>query len=57
MKKNIKYFLRGVLTARELALMPNAFDVVGDIMIFADFPKALEKKEKDIAKAMALLKF
>ena len=51
-KRNLRYYLKGMLSEKELALMPSAFDVVGDIMIFADFPKELKKKEKDIAKVI-----
>lgn len=49
MKKNLKFYLDTILTAKELEVMPTSFDVVGDIMIFANFPKALLKKEKKIA--------
>jgi tRNA (guanine37-N1)-methyltransferase len=52
MKKNLKYYLEGILTAKELAVMPTTFDVVGDIMIFAGFPDELKKKEKQIAEAV-----
>ncbi len=53
MKKNLKFYLKAALTAKELALMPTSFDVVGDIMIFADFPKQLVKKEKKIAEIIS----
>jgi tRNA (guanine37-N1)-methyltransferase len=52
MKKNLKYYLKGILNVKELALMPTSFDVVGDIMIFAEFPKQLSKKEKKIGNAI-----
>ena len=48
MKKNLKYYLKDKLSAKELALVPTSFDVVGDIMIFSEFPKELSKKEKFI---------
>ncbi|MBL7050562.1 class I SAM-dependent methyltransferase family protein [Candidatus Woesearchaeota archaeon] len=34
------------LTKKENFLVPNSFDVVGDILIFAEFPEELKKKEK-----------
>ena len=46
MKKNLKYYLKDKLTKKELELVPSSFDVVGDIMIFSEFPKELIKKEK-----------
>jgi tRNA (guanine37-N1)-methyltransferase len=36
------------LNTEELKFVPSSFDVVGDILIFADFPLQLEKKEKFI---------
>ncbi len=51
-KKNLKYYLKNVLSAKELAIIPTAFDVVGDIMIFANFPKGIVKKEKEISKVI-----
>src|SRR3989344_2386201 len=50
MKKNLKYYLNDKLSKKELALMPTSFDVVGDIMIFAEFPKELVKKEKIVGR-------
>ena len=47
-KKNLKYYLKDKLTEKELSLVPTSFDVVGDLLIFADFPKELVKKEKMI---------
>ena len=38
-----------IITKKESQLVPNSFDVVGDIAIFNDFPKELVKKEKKIA--------
>ena len=46
MKKNLKYYLKGKLSEKELQLVPTSFDVVGDILIFSDFPRDLAKKEK-----------
>ena len=45
MKKNLKFYLKGKLSDKELQLVPSSFDVVGDILIFSDFPKELAKKE------------
>jgi tRNA (guanine37-N1)-methyltransferase len=52
MKKNLKYYLNGKLTKRQLKLVPCSFDVVGCIMIFSDFPDALSKKEKIIGEVI-----
>ncbi len=46
MKKNLKYYLKGKLSSKELQLVPTSFDVVGDILIFSEFPKELGKREK-----------
>lgn len=48
MKKNLKFYLKDKLTEKELSLVPTSFDVVGDIMIFSEFPKELSKREKII---------
>jgi tRNA (guanine37-N1)-methyltransferase len=37
-----------MLTKKDIKLIPRSFDVVGDILIFSDFPKELKKKEKDV---------
>jgi tRNA (guanine37-N1)-methyltransferase len=52
MKKNLKYYLKGKLPEKELKLVPTSFDVVGDILIFSEFPKALAKKEKLIGETI-----
>ncbi len=52
MKKNLKHYLKNKLNAKELELVPTSFDVVGDIMIFSDFPKELIKKEKLIGETI-----
>lgn len=49
MTHNLKTLLKGLLTQKELAIMPTSFDVVGDILIFLDFPEELSKKERKIA--------
>ena len=48
MKKNLKYYLKDKLSSKEIKLVPTSFDVVGDILIFSEFPKELSKKEKII---------
>ncbi|MFH1850543.1 MAG: class I SAM-dependent methyltransferase family protein [archaeon] len=48
----LKQVLGPVLTKKELSIAPTSFDIVGDIMIFADFPKELEKKQKKIGEAI-----
>ncbi|MDO8480315.1 MAG: methyltransferase domain-containing protein [Nanoarchaeota archaeon] len=48
----LKDALEGKLTKRELSLLPKSFDVVGDILIFIDFPKELLKKKKVVADAV-----
>jgi len=47
--KGLKKILKGKLTKKELMLLPSSFDMVGSILVFSDFPKELEKKEKLIA--------
>ena len=51
----LKEALKGKLNKKELELVPTSFDVVGDILIFADFPKELERKEKIIGKEILKL--
>ena len=51
-KKNLKFYLKDKLSEKELKLMPTSFDVVGDILIFSEFPKELSKKEKRIGKVI-----
>src|SRR3989344_3704391 len=38
---------RIMLTKKQLALTPRSFDMVGDILIFSEFPQELVKKEKE----------
>lgn len=52
MKKNLKFYLKNKLSSKELKLVPTSFDVVGDILIFSDFPKELTKKEKIIGRTI-----
>jgi|TARA_B100001971_G_C18226504_1_gene560838 tRNA (guanine37-N1)-methyltransferase len=42
----LKKELKNKLTEKQLALVPSSYDIVGDILIFADFPKELKNKEK-----------
>lgn len=42
----LKELLKGKLSAKELDLLPSSFDIVGNIMVFSDFPSELRKKEK-----------
>ena len=53
-KKNLKYYLKEKLNEKELQLAPTSFDVVGDIMIFSEFPKELAKKEKLIGETILI---
>ncbi len=46
----LKDLCRNELTAKERELLPASFDIVGDILIFSDFPEELEKKEKLVGK-------
>jgi len=48
MSNKLKDLLKRKLTKRELRSLPSSFDVVGDIMIFSDFPISLVKKQKII---------
>src|SRR3989344_2436745 len=41
-------FKRIMLTKKQLALISCSFDMVGDILIFSEFPQELIKKEKEI---------
>lgn len=51
----LKEFLKNKLTKKQLALLPSSFDIVGDIVIFAEFPSELAKKEKIIGNALLKL--
>jgi len=48
----LKEVLKTKLTKKQLEILPRAFDIVGSIAIFIDFPKELEKKEKMIGEAL-----
>ena len=48
MPNKLKDLLRKKLSKRELNLIPSSFDMIGNIIIFSDFPKELIKKEKII---------
>lgn len=47
--------LKNKLNKKELALVPRAFDIIGSIAVFNDFPKELKKKEKMIAETLLKL--
>ena len=49
---SLKMLLEEKLSKEELALVPRAFDQVGSIAIFSEFPKELKKKQKIIAQAL-----
>ena len=53
--KQLKELLKNNLTKKELELLPSSFDVVGDILIFSDFPKELEKKQQIIGNTILKL--
>ena len=48
----LKQLLQDKLSAKELSVLPSSFDVVGNILIFADFPKELKKKRKIIGETI-----
>src|SRR3989338_5665269 len=52
MSNKLKDFLKGKLTQKEIFLVPSSFDMVGDLIIFSDFPEELSKKEKIIGEAI-----
>ncbi len=49
---SLKTLLQGKLSEKELELVPRAFDQVGSIAVFSEFPKELRKKQKLIAEAL-----
>jgi len=49
MANKLKDILRKKLTKKELSLVPSSFDIIGNILIFHDFPEKLSKKEKIMA--------
>src|SRR3989344_1053170 len=48
----LKQILKNKLTKKELSLVPTSFDIIGDIILFNEFPKQLIKKERLIAKIL-----
>lgn len=42
----LKEALKGKLTEKQISLVPKSFDVVGDILIFSDFPEELKKERE-----------
>lgn len=51
----LKESLKGKLNEKEIELVPNSFDIVGNIAIFSHFPDELKKKEKMIAEELMSL--
>jgi len=49
---SLKQTLKKTLTKKQLSLVPKSFDTIGEIAIFSEFPKELNKKEKLIAKTL-----
>lgn len=49
---SLKESLKGKLTKKQVSLVPRSFDIVGDILIFSDFPDGLKKKEKLIGETI-----
>ncbi|MBL7055630.1 hypothetical protein ISS07_01825 [Candidatus Woesearchaeota archaeon] len=52
MGNKLKDILVGKVTKKEIGLIPNSFDVIGQIMVFSNFPEELKKKEKIIGKGI-----
>jgi len=48
----LKQALKSKLNKKQTSIIPNSFDVVGDIAIFSDFPEELKTKEKLIANTL-----
>lgn len=46
------FFLKKGLTKKEMKLIPHSFDLVGDILIFSEFPDGLRKKKKQVGEWM-----
>jgi len=51
----LKDYLKNRLTKKEFDIFPTSFDIVGDIAIFADLPKELNRKEKLIGNSLIKL--
>ena len=49
---DLKEALEGKLTKKQVSLVPKSFDVVGDILIFSEFPEELKSKEKIIGQTI-----
>jgi len=48
MPNRLKDILGKKLSKKELNLVPSSYDIIGNILIFSDFPEKLSKKEKTI---------
>ena len=46
-----KLFKKKKLTKANISIVPKSYEIIGDILIFSDFPKELKNKEKMIAEA------
>lgn len=51
----MKEALKNKLNKEEFKLLPTSFDIIGDIVIFNDFPDKLKRKEKLIAETLMKL--
>lgn len=52
MHPRIPFLLKSKLTADEMKMLPQAYDMIGDIVVFAEFPKLSRQKEKFIGEAI-----
>ncbi len=52
MHPRIPFLLRSKLTVDELKMLPHSYDMIGDIVIFAEFPKLGRVKERMIGDAL-----
>jgi tRNA (guanine37-N1)-methyltransferase len=43
------FWFKKKLTKKDLGLIPKSYDILGDLLIFSDFPDKLKKKEKLVA--------
>jgi len=54
-ESNLREALKGKLTDKEYKFLPSSYDIIGILLVFSDFPKVLNKKEKLIADEMLKL--
>ena len=55
--QSLRELLKSKLTKTELKLLPRAFDTIGKIAVFSDFPDGLRTKEKIIKQHFPLIVF